>query len=147
MAVFQSPSDDGRTQAINVTRVTSSAAASGTVTQSLTPSNDSAPPFLPAAACVAPEMVPVKLLPEASAVVVPLVSLKPYAATSPAIGAPSSLVMVTTPWPSSTVAFTGELRFTVNVSFGSVLVSPVIDSVMVCVTTPGAKVSVPDAAE
>ncbi len=35
-------------------------------------------------------------------------------------------------------------RFTLNVSFGSTVVSPLTCTVTVCVVTPGAKVSVPE---
>ena len=51
--------------------VRSSGFASGTVTQSLTPSKLSAPPNRPAAVRVAPQIVPVLLPPEPSATVVP----------------------------------------------------------------------------
>src|SRR5262245_29518060 len=54
-----------------------------TVTQLVAPSNVSAPPNFPAGFQEAPASVPVLPLPVASAVVVPLPSLKPYAATSP----------------------------------------------------------------
>ncbi len=63
--------------------VRSSAFASGTVTQALTPLNDSALPNLPAVVRVTLLSVPVRLLPLASNVVVPLASSNPYAATSP----------------------------------------------------------------
>ncbi len=50
----------GRTQASSVIAfVRSSAAVSATVTMSLTPSNESAPPFLPAVDQTAPAIVPV----------------------------------------------------------------------------------------
>ena len=61
--------------------VRSRLSASGTVTQSLTPSKLSAPPNLPAAVRVAPLIVPVLPRPEASAAVVPVVSSKPQAPT------------------------------------------------------------------
>src|SRR5207247_3498182 len=61
----------------------SSDAASATVTHALGPLNDSAPPNLPVVVRVAPEMVPVFPWPDASVVCTPLVSLNPYAATSP----------------------------------------------------------------
>ena len=57
--------------------VRSSEPASLTVTQSLIPSNDSALPYLPLAVRVAPEIVPLLPLPEASVTVVPDASLKP----------------------------------------------------------------------
>ena len=73
----------GLTQASTVMRfVRSSEAASATVTQSLTPSNASAAPVLPVPH-VAPEIVPIRLLPESSATVVPLPASNEYAATSP----------------------------------------------------------------
>ena len=54
----------GYTQASSVIPVVrSSEAASGTVTQSLTPSNESAPPCRPLAVHVAPEIVPVLPVP------------------------------------------------------------------------------------
>ena len=59
-----------------------------TVTQSLTPSNESAPPFFPAADQVAPEIVPVWPRPEMSARVVPLPASKEYAAISADGGGP-----------------------------------------------------------
>jgi hypothetical protein len=55
-----------------------------TVTTSFTPSNVSALPYRPAVVHVAPEIVPVLPFPEVSAVVVPVPSLKPHAATRPA---------------------------------------------------------------
>ena len=63
--------------------VRSSDAASATVTQSLTPSNDSAPPERPAAVRVAPRSCPVLPEPDASATVGPDASSNPYAATRP----------------------------------------------------------------
>ena len=45
--------------------------ASATVTQSLTPSNDNAPPYFPPVVQAAPEIVPVFPFPERSARVVP----------------------------------------------------------------------------
>src|SRR5688572_25423739 len=94
----------GRTQASTVIPVVrSSVARSATVTQSLTPSNDRALPLCPAVVQVAPEIVPAGPLPDLSAVVVPAPSSNPKAATRPA--APGSLsVIVTTPWPSASVA-------------------------------------------
>ena len=74
--------DVGRTQASSVIAVVRSrAAVSATVTQSLTPSNESAPPFLPAADQVAPEIVPACPRPEMSASVGPLPASKEYEAT------------------------------------------------------------------
>ena len=52
-----------------------SEAASGTVTRALVPLNTSALPNLPALVQVAPLIVPLLLLPEVSATVVPLPSL------------------------------------------------------------------------
>ena len=54
-----------------------SSAVEATVTQSLTPSKVSALPKRPWVVQAAPEMVPVCALPEASAVLVPVPSLKP----------------------------------------------------------------------
>src|SRR4051794_10893729 len=65
----------------------SSVALSATDTASLTPSNDSAEPNLPAVLCVAPEIVPLLPLPLLSPVAVPVVSLKPQAPTRSALGA------------------------------------------------------------
>src|SRR3954468_3998988 len=65
----------------------SSVALSATDTASLTPSNDSAEPNLPAVLCVAPEIVPLLPLPLLSPAAVPLVSLKPQAPTRSALGA------------------------------------------------------------
>ena len=62
--------------------VRSSVLESLTVTQSLTPSNDSALPYLPLVVQVAPEIVPLFPLPEVSASVEPLPASKLYAATS-----------------------------------------------------------------
>ena len=57
--------------------VRSSDAASATVTESLTPSKESAPPYLPAAAQVGPFVsVPLLPKPEASGAEVPLPSSK-----------------------------------------------------------------------
>ena len=52
-------------------------------TRAFVPLNESAPPYFPAGAQVAFETVPPLPLPDASATVVPVPSLKPYAATSP----------------------------------------------------------------
>jgi len=41
------------------------------------------------------------------------------------------------------VAFVGLDKLTTNVSFGSAVVSPLTVTAIVCVVTPGAKVSVP----
>ena len=76
------PTAVGRTQPSSVMPVVrSSESASATVTQSLMPSKLSAPPNLPAALRTAPLIVPVLPRPEASAVVVALVSSKPHAPT------------------------------------------------------------------
>ena len=58
----------------------------------------------------------------------------------------SSSTMVPTPWPSAMVALVGLLRLTTKVSFGSARRSPLTSTVMVLLVSPGAKVSVPDAA-
>src|SRR2546425_6831357 len=125
----------GRTHASSVTLVTSSAAASLTVTQSLVPLKVSAEPECPAVVLVAPEITPVRLLPDESSTLVPLVSLKPYAATSP--GAPSSFTIVPVACASAMVALRGLLSVTVNVSFGSIVVSPLTVTVIVAVVVPG----------
>src|SRR5262245_37048337 len=76
----------GRTQASRVMPVVRSRALlSATVTQSLTPSKDSAWPKRPLAFQVAPLMVPLRPLPVRSPRVVPLPSLKLYAATRPVV--------------------------------------------------------------
>ena len=73
----------GNTHASSVmAAVRSSELESLTVTQSLTPSNDSALPYLPLVVQVAPEIVPVFPLPEVSASVEPVPASKLYAATS-----------------------------------------------------------------
>jgi len=60
----------GLTQPISVIPVVrSSEFESATVTQSLTPSKVTAPPYLPATVATAPESVPLLLLPETSATV------------------------------------------------------------------------------
>jgi hypothetical protein len=56
--------------------VRSSPFASATVTRSFTPSNDSALPNFPAVVQVAPEIVPVRPLPDKSVAEVPLPLLK-----------------------------------------------------------------------
>ena len=67
----------GNTHASSVMPVVrSSDGASATVTQSLTPSKDRALPNFPCVLQVAPEIVPVRPLPEVSATVVPLPALK-----------------------------------------------------------------------
>ena len=73
--------------------VRSSDAESATVTQSLRPSNVSAPPARPAVVRVAPEIVPGLPAPDASVAVGPDTSSKPYAATSPAEGGGGSLTV------------------------------------------------------
>src|SRR5262245_60167515 len=82
MTVVQPLSDAGLTQASSVIRwVRSREAASATVTQLLVPLKERAFPYLPAVVHVAPERVPVLLVPEESAVVVPAPSSKPSART------------------------------------------------------------------
>ncbi len=55
------------------------------------------------------------------------------------------MTIVPTPWASAIVALPVALeRFTLNVSFGSTVVSPLTCTVTVCVVTPGAKVTVPE---
>ena len=55
----------------------------------------------------------------------------------------SSLTMVPTALPSATVAFTGEDRFSVKVSFSSTTASPTTGTCTVFTVSPGAKVRVP----
>ncbi len=97
----------------------------------------------------------------------PAVTAKPYGATPPAavivwlyaaatvafgivagltVTGTSSLVMVPTPVASEMVALTAPLRPTVKVSLASGVMSPLTSTVMVRVTWPGVKVSVPVAA-
>src|SRR5688572_4395974 len=74
----------GMTQADRVMPVVRlSDAELGTTMTSLTPSKLRAPPNRPSADHVAPEIVPVLLLPETSETVLPLPSLKPHAPTRP----------------------------------------------------------------
>src|SRR3954453_1424565 len=76
------PSELGRTHASTVIPVVRSRSlASAIETTSLIPSNDSAPPVLPAAFQVGPLIVPGWFLPDTSASVVPLPASKLYAAT------------------------------------------------------------------
>src|SRR4051812_44037244 len=76
------PTTVGRTQASIVTPVVASReSASGTVTQSFTPSKLSAPPNLPAVLRMGPSIVPALLRPDESVAVVPLASSKPHAPT------------------------------------------------------------------
>src|SRR5581483_9236999 len=98
----------GSTQASTVNPVVkSSEGESLIVICELVPLKKSALPNRPAAVQVAPVIVPVFPLPEASDTVVPLPSSKPYAATG-LTEVPALAVMVTTPddaWfvPSDTV--------------------------------------------
>jgi hypothetical protein len=76
--------EEGLTHASMVMPVVRSRlAASAIVTQLVVPLNESALPKRPELFQVAPLIVPVLPLPDASAVVGPLPSLKPYAATRP----------------------------------------------------------------
>src|SRR4051812_2441201 len=90
------PSAVGRTHASSVIAdVRSRSLASAIRTESLTPSNDSAPPVLPAVDQVAPVNVPGWFLPVTSGSVVPLPASKLYAATGlPAGGAVNVAVSV-----------------------------------------------------
>src|SRR5262245_57375107 len=85
----------GLTQASSVIFVTSSEAASGTITRLLVPLKDRAPPNFPAVQ-LAFTSEPALPFPEASPAIVPLPSSKPYAATRPAGGeqAPCSCAKV-----------------------------------------------------
>src|SRR5688572_26886194 len=90
------PEAVGLTQAESVIPlVRSRSFASAMVTQSLTPSNESAPPFLPVADHVAPVIVPVCPLPVASAAVGPVPASNDQAATSPVGGGVVLLSTVT----------------------------------------------------
>src|SRR6476660_6577145 len=85
----------GLTQASSVMPVERwRAAASGTLTRVLEPLNDTAPPNLPELLHFALTSLPVLLLPEASAVVVPDPSSNAYAATSPGGPAGPGLGMI-----------------------------------------------------
>src|SRR5579862_6999566 len=75
---------DGSTHASRVMPVVScSDAELGMSTRAFVPLNESAPPYFPEAVQVVFTMEPTLPLPEASPSVVPVPSLKPYAATSP----------------------------------------------------------------
>src|SRR6266540_1857487 len=101
MTVRQLPETDvGFTQPIRVNPVVrSSEFESATVTQSLTPSKVSAPPYLPTTVATAPDTVPTLLLPEPSATDEPLTLLNEYAATKPEGGGPGALLTVTSTGP------------------------------------------------
>jgi hypothetical protein len=58
----------------------------------------------------------------------------------------SSSTMVPIPWPSPTIALTGSMRFTENVSAGSASRSPITGTLIVLLVSPAAKVTKPDAA-
>ncbi len=58
----------------------------------------------------------------------------------------SSLPIVPMPWLSEIVALTGALRLTTRISSGSFFTSPFTVTLTGWVVTPGAKVSVPEAA-
>ena len=68
--------------------------ASGTVTQSLTPSKLNAEPYRPPAFHAAPEIVPPFPCPDESAALEPEPASNPYAATRPAEAAPGTNVAV-----------------------------------------------------
>ncbi len=55
-------------------------------------------------------------------------------------------MIVPVPWLSRIVAFVGTLRLTRRVSFGSAFTSPFTVTLTGWVVTPGANVSVPEAA-
>src|SRR5215813_9804878 len=79
---------EGLTHASSVIPLDScSEAALGTVTTAFVPLNDSALPYLPDVAQVAPVIVPVFPLPDASVTIVPDPSSNPYAATTPVVAA------------------------------------------------------------
>jgi hypothetical protein len=66
------------------------------LTRLLTPLKSNALPYLPEGVHVAPLIVPVFPLPDASATVVPVPSLKLYAATNPVEGGALDVVVVPT---------------------------------------------------
>ena len=53
------------------------------------------------------------------------------------------MMIVPKPWPSPITAFTGDDRFTVKVSFGSNLLSPLTETEIVSLDWFAANVSVP----
>lgn len=55
----------------------------------------------------------------------------------------SSMTIVPVPVPRAMIAFVGPLSATAKVSSASIFVSPLTGTVIVCVVTPGANVSVP----
>ena len=95
--VRQPPSAEGRTHASSVIPVVkSSEFASGTVTQSLTPSKLNAEPNRPAPLHTGPEIEPTFPFPEESAALEPDPASNPYAATRPTPnGGPVELLTVT----------------------------------------------------
>src|SRR3954453_19478257 len=126
------PTAVGRTQPSSVMPVVrSSESASATVTQSLMPSKLSAPPNLPAALRTGPLSVPGLPRPEASAVVVALVSSKPQA--------PTRLEGACGPTVSVTVTVLGEPVAPGAVKVTSVVYVPTARPVIVgvAVTVPG----------
>src|SRR5262249_49810063 len=88
----------GLTQAsIVMAFVRSSVFASLTVTQSLTPLNERALPYLPEVVQVAPEMAPLFALPDESVALGPLPALKLHAPTSPVVEVAASFTGTVTP--------------------------------------------------
>ncbi len=79
-------------------------------------------------------------------VVVPALPSATATSSIESVGAPSSFVIVPVPWLSRIVAFVGTLRLTRRVSFGSAFTSPFTVTLTGWVVTPGANVSVPEAA-
>ena len=80
------------------------------------------------------------------AVVVPTLPSVTDAFVIDSTGAVSSFVIVPVPVPPTIAAFVAPLRFTVNVSLASNVVSPFTSTVTVCVVIPGLNVTVPAAA-
>ena len=80
------------------------------------------------------------------AVVVPTLPSVTDALLTDSTGAVSSFEIVPVPVPPTIVAFVGLLRFTVNVSLASNVVSPLTRTFTVCVVMPGLNVTVPEAA-
>ena len=66
------------------------------------------------------------------------------AATVEAIAVPSSFIIVPVPVAFVIVAFTGLLKLTLKVSFGSTVLSPVIEILKFCFLVPGLNVNIPD---
>ena len=75
----------------------------------------------------------------------PFSEIESSATASVTVGAASSSVIVPVPVPLPIVAPEALPSVTTTVSFGSSVVSPVTDTVIVSLVSPAAKVSVPEA--